>query len=67
MYNCPAEWDIFFIGRMVALKNTMEANMQQNSYSFNQYLNTNIADEDIKGTIGRLKLRKATGIDNLPN
>lgn len=65
--NCPAEWNNCFLARIVDLKNIMEANMQQDSYSFNQYLNASITEEEVKRAIGGLKLRKATGIDNLAN
>uniref|UniRef100_A0A0E9QVM3 Uncharacterized protein n=1 Tax=Anguilla anguilla TaxID=7936 RepID=A0A0E9QVM3_ANGAN len=45
----------------------MEANIQQDSYSFYQYLNASVTEEEVKRAIGGLKLRKATGIDNLAN
>lgn len=48
-----------FLARIVDLKNIMAAIMQQDSYSFNQYLNANITEEEVKrSTEG---LRKATG------
>lgn len=41
----------------------MEA-MQKDSFS--QYLNSSTTKEEVKRAIGRLKLRKPTGLDNLP-
>lgn len=63
--SCPAERDNGFLARIVDLKNTMEVDMQQDSYPFNEYLNANITEEQVNTATGRLKLRKATGIDNL--
>lgn len=45
----------------------MEADMQQDAYLANQYLKANVAEEEIKGPIGRFKLRQATGIDSMSN
>ncbi len=41
--------------------------MLQDSHPSNQFLNSSISEDEVKRAIGRLKVRKATGMDDLPN
>ena len=65
--DCSVEWDNCFLAEKVNFINTVEAKMRQDSYFGNQLLNVCITEREVKSAIGRLKLRKATGVDNLSN
>lgn len=42
------EWDDIFCGKIIKIKNILEANLQQQEYLCNEYLNITFTEDEVK-------------------
>lgn len=71
LYKCPSNIDSDFnddfFKEIKSQKNRWEAQMEEPDYECNPELNNPLSFDEIERMVNRLKQRKSTGIDEIPN